>query len=193
MKRINETIFNLGIPDMTGDAITFINQNLKQSDQCFEWGAGASTFWIAQRCKHIYSSEYFEQFYYYLREQQLQRSIDNISLKFVPADSTPHEGYIAQYSSAKGQSYKAFAHSIEDFGTAIFDWIFIDGRARSACLDVAMSVAKPGSWIVFDDTERVPYSQAILSYSPRFERVWSFPGPKATTGRHSETTVARLA
>lgn len=191
-KRINYEMFELGVPDMTTEAITWLDANISSSDTIFEWGSGASTFWLANKCNHIYSAEYFKAFYYYLKEQKEDYLYDNITLLLREPDAVKDSRYIAKYSSAAGLSFKNFCHSIEDYPSRSFDCVVVDGRVRAQCIHLAMKSVKRGGILVVDDTDRVEYSTPLTEYLPRFERVWHFKGKKATTGRVSQTTIARI-
>ena len=192
-KRINEEIFNLGIPDMTVPALNWLNSNLDGGEQLFEWGAGASTFWFANRVAQVYSAEYFEAFYYYLKEYAESKGYENVDLILAKPDVIPQEGYIAKYSSAAGQSFKRFCLSIENYPSGSFDVVVIDGRARTKCLDLAMRAVKRGGLIIFDDTERVEYRASLNKYISSFDFIKDFKGEKATTGKMSQTSIARVS
>ena len=46
----------------------------------------------------------------------------------------------------------------------LFDLIVIDGRAREACLDAALSRLSPGGIILFDNTNRRRYRSALARH-----------------------------
>jgi predicted O-methyltransferase YrrM len=178
---------------MTVPALNWLNSNLDGGEQLFEWGSGASTFWFANRVAQVYSAEYFEAFYYYIKEYAESKGYENVDLILAKPDVIPQEGYIAKYSSAAGQSFKRFCLSIENYPSSSFDVVVIDGRARTRCLDLAMRAVKRGGLIIFDDTERVEYRASLNKYISSFAFIKDFKGEKATTGKISQTSIARVS
>ncbi len=59
-----------------------------------------------------------------------------------------------------GQDFSAYVGAIDEVGGE-FDLIVIDGRAREACLVAALPHVAAGGLIVFDNTHRKRYQEAI--------------------------------
>ena len=62
----------------------------------------------------------------------------------------------------KGLDFAAYVHAIDDAGGP-FDLIVIDGRAREACLRAAIPHLADNGLIVFDNTRRKRYREAIAA------------------------------
>ena len=173
-KKVNYPLLDTGVPAMSNPGVHFLSTHIQPNHVVFEWGSGASTFWLAQRCNTIWSAEYFEDFYDVLKERS--ENISNIHLIFQPPDKIARDGYIATHSSAKGYSFYNFAHTVDKFRDNYFDIIIIDGRVRNRCLDLAMPKLRQNGIIVFDDTNRKPYMDYLMGYADKFKKVMHFEG-----------------
>lgn len=147
-------------------AIDFLDNWLTPEMTAFEWGAGKSTGWLAQRVKNIVSIEHDPQWLIGLR--------DNIDLRIIPPEdgelgdnaANPHH-----YRSRPlgGINFKNYATAIDGFDQ--FNLILIDGRARASCLYHAIPKVAQGGFIVLDNTERDYYLSQVGSYIGKWNRV----------------------
>ena len=137
-------------PDLTGgpnepwisrEAIKRLDELLTPEMTAIEWGSGAGTVWYAARVKELHTFEHREEgFFLY----------DVPSTSEGPEEYAGVDGrYYEDYSSAPGAPDKA-------------DAIFVDGRARSACLRTAVQKLKPGGVLVLDDARRTRYDLSIV-------------------------------
>jgi hypothetical protein len=132
----------------------------------FEYGSGASTVWLARRCRHVVSVEHDVEF---TRAIASMLKRDNISLRLieprrnVPTPQTP--------SGRRGYEHCDFSAYVDGIAAGDgYDLIVIDGRARNACLARAQSRLKTGGLIVFDNSNRRRYQAALSSVSARLVR-----------------------
>lgn len=133
--------------------------------RALEYGAGASTIWLARRCAHVTSVEHDEGFHALIRPQ-LQH--DNVVLKLLkPA---PSAGSCRAPSGRRGYEDLDFSEYVAAVDTDRFDLIIIDGRARVSCLERARHQLAPGGLIVFDNSERRRYRAALRDPDLRIER-----------------------
>lgn len=166
----------MDIPWLPYLAIDYLDQWLKRSMTVFEWGAGKSTGWLAQRVEKVISVEHNPEWSIGLR--------DNIDLRVIvpkagelgdnPAD--PHH-----YRSRPmgGVNFKAYASAIDEFEP--FDLILVDGRARASCIYHALTKIKKGGFIVIDNTERDYYLSRVGSYVEDWNRITFYGnGPENT-------------
>ena len=174
-KKINYKLLDSEVPAFSDTSIEFLEKAVRKDHVVFEWGSGASTFWFADRCHTIWSVEYFKLFYDELVERAENRINVNLILK-EPDETKQEVEYIAKNSSASGYSFKAFAHSIDTFKDRYFDWIVIDGRARPKCLELALPKLRLGGSIIFDDSERGAYFEAMMKHSHYFDGIMQFSG-----------------
>lgn len=124
----------------------------------FEYGSGASTLWLAKRADEVHSVEHHREFGEHLRGSLAP--LANVDFRIVePVPSaTPVVG--SQKEGAAGLDFADYVASIDDV-PGDFSLIVIDGRAREACLERARHRLEPGGVIVFDNTRRRRYREAI--------------------------------
>lgn len=150
-------------------AIDYLDHWLKPEMTAFEWGAGGSTGWLAQRVKQVVTVEHNPQWTIGLR--------DNIELLYIPPEqpalgddpSNPHH-YRAK--SLGEVNFKNYATVIEKYDP--FDLILVDGRARASCLLHAVCKVKPGGFIVIDNTERDYYLAQVGKLYENWNRITFF-------------------
>ena len=132
----------------------------------YEYGSGASTFWLARRVAEVHSVEHHAAFGASMQSELT--AFDNVSLRIIePVKSaTPVIG-----SAKEGHNDLDFANyvnSIDDV-EGEFDLIVIDGRAREACLRAAVPRLKKDGIILFDNSLRRRYKRSIAA-APVHER-----------------------
>ena len=120
-------------------------------------------------------------------------SFDNVTLRLSPpksmgADSLKKTRFGSAHRGTRGLSFEEFVRSIE-IEEEPFDLIVIDGRAREACLHTSLPQLKPDGLILFDDTVRQRYKDAIAAH-PELE-VRAYLGRAASLPYRNETTLLR--
>ena len=159
--RIDDMI-RLDLPWWTFEAIDRTNAFLERrpSARVFEYGSGASTIWLARRAGAITSVEHDPSWYDLVRGKTA--AYDNVRLLHVPADSDAHTdtSCVSEKAGWKGRSFKAYVDAINR-EAGKFDLIVIDGRARAACLRRSLPRLREDGMILFDNSHRRAYRQAI--------------------------------
>lgn len=124
----------------------------------FEYGSGASTLWLAKRADEVHSVEHHREFGEHLRPSLAPlANVDFRIVEPVPSDA-PVVG--SRKEGAAGLDFAGYVAGIDDV-PGEFSLIVIDGRAREACLERARHRLEPGGVIVFDNTRRRRYREAI--------------------------------
>lgn len=159
-------ISELDVPWWTYDAIDAVEAFITGRDgklRAFEWGSGASTIWLARRVERVDSVEHHRGFGEMIQDR-LASGFPNAHLEIVepvpsdrPAIGSRKEGHGGLYFSG----YVAQIGKVAAATGAEFDLIVVDGRAREACLAVALDHLAPGGIVVFDNTMRRRYRAAI--------------------------------
>lgn len=145
-------------PDLTGSpsepwvsksAIIRLQDLLTTDMRGLEWGSGASTLWYSQRLKELHTYEHNESWFLKLKDH-IDNHLDasNISLFHVASTITGEP----QYQGAKDGYFEEYSKAPHSSG--LYDAIFVDGRARSACLKTAVAKLNPGGILVLDDARR---------------------------------------
>lgn len=157
-----ERMVALGLPWWNVAATREVEDFLKTRPgaRVFEYGAGASSIWLAQRVGSIVSVEHHAEWHERLKGDIA--SFDNARLWHRTIDGGAYTSAIAD---ADGP----------------FDLIVIDGRQRADCLVQACAHLKPGGIILFDDSGRRRYRRAIedcgLPETRHFGRSYCVPYP----------------
>jgi hypothetical protein len=155
-------IARLDVPWWTYGAIaevsTWLEAHRGRPVRVFEYGSGASTFWLAKRATEVHSVEHHRGFGEMMATELAPLS--QVSLRIVepvpsadPATPSAQEGH-------RGLDFSDYVAAIEAV-PGEFDVIVVDGRAREACLTAAMGRLATGGIIVFDNSRRRRYRRAI--------------------------------
>ncbi|MET0231152.1 MAG: class I SAM-dependent methyltransferase [Rhodanobacteraceae bacterium] len=147
--------------------------------RAFEYGSGASTVWLARRCRDVVTVEHDAGFAKYVAPLLAR---DNIRVNVIE----PERG-VAAPKTPSGRAgfadcdFSAYVDAIAAGGP--WDLVVIDGRARAACLERARGFLAPGALVVFDNSNRERYRDA-LSRTPEVRyRGWAaaLPYPSQTS------------
>ncbi|WP_078059395.1 class I SAM-dependent methyltransferase [Tropicimonas marinistellae] len=184
-----ETLVALDVPWWTYQAIDRIEAFLEERPKAraFEFGSGASTVWLARRASEVVSVEHVPDWH-----ARVGRLLDDIGigprvdLNLVKPDRAPSTDplYLSQKPGEEGDSFERYAKAILE-EAAPFDLIVIDGRARQACLKHAIQRLAPDGMIVFDNSNRPRYQDALARSRMQVERYRgltpALPYPDETT------------
>jgi predicted O-methyltransferase YrrM len=157
----------LDVPWWTWSAIREMERFLDQrpAARAFEWGSGASTFWLARRCGSVTSVEHHQGFADHTA--QMMTRFETVEV-LVRQPETITSNYADAVRSGKsgneGLDFRRYVDAIEEVDMAEYDVIVIDGRARSDCLARAVDHIADGAWIVLDNSDRHRYQDAIRSF-----------------------------
>jgi hypothetical protein len=137
----------------------------------FEYGSGASTIWLGNRAHEVYSVEHHGGFAGLMAGKVA--GLPNVTLRRIPAEAVAPGGVPATPSRRfghQGLDFTAYVHAI-DAVDGDFDVIVVDGRAREECLRVAADRLAPEGVLVFDNSNRHRYQDALRSCGLRVERI----------------------
>lgn len=138
------------------DAVNFLFQNIKKSHTGFEFGSGSSTFWFSKFTKKIFSVESDEEWYKKTSEKRDEFDIKNIDISLVVCPMLK----IWDIDTEIGEDYEKYSNEILKAGKK-FDYISIDGVARSLCIKKSIDLLKPGGYLIIDNSERPAYWGAM--------------------------------
>jgi precorrin-6B methylase 2 len=117
-------------------ATAWLSRRVLPSDRIFEFGAGHSTLWYAQRAASVTAVDDDPGWV-----QRLQQDL--------PANATvalaDDEGYVSALDSTDGE----------------FDVIVVDGLRRNECAAVAAKRVSSGGLIVFDNSDRPEFGPGV--------------------------------
>nr|WP_239058398.1 class I SAM-dependent methyltransferase [Aliiroseovarius sp. PrR006] len=149
---------HLDIPWWSFDAIDAVDKKLArtQNARVFEWGSGASTVWLAKRAGEVISVEH-DPSWAKIVEPRLKPFAHVHTVQVKPQK---HGAIPSAKFGFEGQYFDDYVAAINDI-EGEFDLIVIDGRAREACLQVAIHRLKPDGHILLDDYKRRRYQDAV--------------------------------
>jgi len=183
-----EDMAALDLPWWTFCAMGEVDEFLRSRGHArvFEYGSGASTIWLARRAGSVMSVEH-ERDWHSVVSQRLS-PYPNATVRLIEADPEPHAGYVSKKGKWTGRSFRDYVAAI-DSEPGEFDLIIIDGRARSACLEHAGRRLAPGGAILFDNSNRARYRDAIEQSGMSASRL---RGLAACLPYPDETTILRF-
>lgn len=166
------------------DKVSAFLDSRQGNARVFEYGAGASTVWLAKRAAEVVSVEHDERFWESM--QPLFAKHTNVEVLLVPpATASGEAGEVRSERAGYERSDFAAYVSALDRCDGMFDLIIVDGRARNACLAAAMSHLSADGMIVFDNSNRRRYRQAIKTSGMLASRLRglapALPYPSETT------------
>jgi len=121
---------------ITEGGIEFLESYLTKDMHCLEFGAGASTKWLADRVSHLISIEHDSEW------------IKKVS-ESLPGNVTLHQ---------HNRDYSVY---VSIFPDEHFDFILVDGRDRVNCVKEALPKLKKGGYLMLDNSEREEYKESI--------------------------------
>jgi methyltransferase family protein len=178
-------IAELDVPWWTYKAIDAVSDWLRVRPRplrAYEYGSGASTFWLARRFDEVHSVEHHRGFGEMMAAELASWS--TVTLQIVePTPSTAPEIPSGKEGHG-GYDFADYVCSIDKVDGQ-FDLVVVDGRARQACLAAAVGRLRPGGIVVLDNSMRRRYRPAIKS-SGLFERRYrgltpTLPYPEQTS------------
>jgi hypothetical protein len=131
----------------------------RPSARIFEYGAGASTAWLAKRAGQVDSVEHDTKWVEYVRELLA----DTPGVKLHPVPATPATPETVIRSGRTGHTDLDFAEYVAtiDRVGGMFDLIVVDGRARVDAFRRSLDHLADGGVIVFDNLKRKRYWEVI--------------------------------
>jgi len=177
----------LDLPWWTIKSISKVESFLasRHNPSVFEWGAGASTLWLAKRAGTVISVEHDDSWATRVKEATTDMNAVRVKHKPPGISKSGELKYTSAKSGNTGYSFENYVKAIDETGEK-FDLIVIDGRAREACFDLALANLKEDGIILFDNMNRKRYKLKLHLYKSRIEiiKTWgltvALPYPSST-------------
>jgi protein-L-isoaspartate O-methyltransferase len=167
---------NIEQPWMVTEAIEFLFNRIDKSSIGFEFGSGSSTFWFSKFSKEIYSVESDRKWYYEVNSLVETLKIPNIHYSLVECEMQ----HLTDVDSEVGIEYSEYSNKILEYDFD-FDYILIDGVARSLCIENSIRKLKNGGILIIDNAERAAYQKSMMMMIPNNWNFYKFVCPVDTT------------
>ncbi|QNN55080.1 class I SAM-dependent methyltransferase [Nocardioides mesophilus] len=181
-------IARLDVPWWTYDAIAAVTQWFEERTgpvRVFEYGSGASTLWLARRASYVHSVEHHRGFGEMVAGELA--GLDHVELQIVEPEVSAQPRVPSAKEGHQGLDFARYVAAIDSVPGS-FDLVVVDGRAREACLAAAQDRLAPGGIIVFDNTRRRRYREAIGRSGMAEER---YTGLTPTLPYPDQTSILR--
>jgi predicted O-methyltransferase YrrM len=128
-----------GIPWITPGSFQVIESLVQPTWDVFEWGAGGSTCYWANKCNGIISVEHNPEWVTRVSKMLMERELHALLL---PVRKGP------------GNTFHNYADAILRYSNESFDLVMVDGEAscRGRCLLNAMPKVRPGGILLLDNS-----------------------------------------
>jgi len=152
-----QLLIDLDLPWWPFSVENYLRDFLKSTPNAkvFEWGSGASTFWLSKRATSVVSIEHDKDWSNTVQNLLNQGGITNTNLIYVPAEKSISPKVPSSKSGAQNLDFFNYVNKISDFGE--FDLIVVDGRARNSCLNIGIEHLKPNGILLLDNSNRKRY------------------------------------
>lgn len=164
------THINLGdniVPWIPIKAKIWLDKNLKQNMILYEYGSGISTLYFTSKVKMVYSIEHDKEWFEKMKMKLLNFRVENCEYSLIKPDyhsteksNKTHSIYSSNLKKYRNSNFEKYVKSIEKYPDKYFDLIFIDGRARIACILHSIKKIKPGGFLILDNSDEKQYKIA---------------------------------
>lgn len=179
-----DAMLELDTPWWTFPSIARIDEFLVKerggNARVFEFGAGASTPWLARRSAELHSVEYDVGF-----AEHIESVVRDAQAKLhvVPGVPSTNPRVPSARQGHTGEDFEEYVATIDQIGGP-FDLVVIDGRARQAALAHSLEHLAPGGIVLLDDAWRARYRPALRAAPGKVEWLWGMapclPYPSCT-------------
>jgi len=158
----------------------------------FEWGAGGSTLYYAQRAVSVVTVEHDTEWAGRVAAEIGRLGLGNVDLRHVPEDEDVRDVPVPRppQRAEKLRLYGTYVNQVRQDGEE-YDLIQVDGRARVECAAAAAECLAPGGIIVIDDVDKPGRMADVRTVLDAAQwRIWRTWGPGPSSGRRLVTAAA---
>ena len=163
---------SLGTPWINFASLKWLASNVKRNSRVFEFGAGGSTLFFANKCGELVSVEHDSNWFAEVQKKLLMDGKKNLTLrfrKFFQRNKAPHliliepeecaskNPILSGVASLKHLDFSQYVNSITDYPKNYFDFILVDGRARVNCFERAWPHLRKGGHLILDNSDYLRY------------------------------------
>lgn len=140
------------IPWVVFEAADWLRDTIKPGWRVFEWGSGGSTtFFLSNQC-WLTTVEHDDSW-----ASRVSAGASRLRDRWALCVVHPVASALPMAKSIRAPGcFEAYAKAIEDKKDDL-DLVFVDGRARNRCAEIAAPRIKPGGWLMLDNSDRADY------------------------------------
>lgn len=177
-------------PWLCPDAIFALTQLLQSASEGLEYGSGRSTTFFAPYFESYVSIEHEEKWYNLVKEKL--NTLPQVKYFLIEAEQNVPQQHLSSEQQVfmpvelfpvPDSLFKSYTDFILQFEPESFDFVLVDGRARTTCALNSIEKLKSGGLLVLDNSERARYKRI-------HEALASWPKIETTTGL-TNTTIWR--
>jgi hypothetical protein len=139
----------------------------------FEYGSGSSTLFFLEKGCEVISVEHDKEWFDIVSQKVSKQGYKKWQGTLCPPEETDvsqnNEIFKSKLEQYNHKSFNRYVNKILDFPDDFFDFIVIDGRARSYCFQRALPKLKTSGIIIWDNVERERYGLHELIKDNRFK------------------------
>jgi nitrite reductase/ring-hydroxylating ferredoxin subunit len=154
------------LPWLSYPIVSFLEKRVQPHFTVFEFGTGNSTLWWSKKVARVFSCEHDPGWYDTIKKT----APSNVTLMYI---ESPENDY---------------AKSLENFSEK-FEIIIVDGEQRVECAKHALPFLTSDGVIIFDDSDRPEYAEAIRYLNDQGFRKIEFYGMTACVNVGKETSI----
>lgn len=156
----------MDLPWWTYEAIDLVDDFLDRrggTARVFEFGAGASTVWLARRAGRIDAVEHHPEWAEWVRHllSEAKGVTAEVAIHVPPVPLTDRPFLPSASPSAKGLDFSRYVAVLDEVEDPPFDLVLIDGRAREESLRRALGRVREDGLVLLDDAQRERYRPAL--------------------------------
>lgn len=138
--------------------VKHVNRNMT----VFEYGSGGSTIFFSRTAGSVTSVEHDRDWHQRVVNKLGLEEAKNCTCYLIEPESGNSEiGAISLKPQYAGSNFNDYVAVIDQFPDESFDVVFVDGRARSACVRRAIRKVKKQGKIMLDNGKRAEYSDVV--------------------------------
>jgi len=156
--------YDKSIPMMYFKDIDLINEVIDtiKPKRCLEWGSGLSTAYFPKRLEAPYEWVAIEHFEPWYKKVDKLNKDPKVKLHFVPPNK--EEPFSDEHNDGTYEDFKDYVEKPD----GKFDYIFVDGRARCACINRAYDLLNDDGVVLLHDANREYYHGCFGKYKYNF-------------------------
>ncbi|TDQ19593.1 hypothetical protein DFQ04_1417 [Algoriphagus boseongensis] len=177
------------LPWISHRAYLKLNQLVKPDWNVFEFGCGGSTLFLNGKVKTMTSIEHDPDWTQVVSKKLADNP--NFTVRYISEDEEGGEEFKSVHGlNEVGSYFETYAKAASDLPDESLDLLIIDGRARPACLKYSHTKVKSGGYLLFDNSNRDSYHEAIEEYLKDWERE-DFKGVTVYDAFFNQTSLFR--